>query len=119
MVLIEGFGGARNYYKEGLDKFGIDVHVFRVGEYKSPVEPYLRDDMSKEAKEMSLDTYGDLWRDWLADVGEARKIAPADIAAGIEALPIGCARPTATWRCSPRRRSSSTRSRRATRSGSA
>ena len=45
MVLIEGFGGARNYYKEGLDKFGIDVHVFRVGEYKSAVEPYLRDDL--------------------------------------------------------------------------
>jgi len=87
MVLIEGFGRARNYYKEGLDKFGIEVHVFRVGEYKSAVEPYLRDDMSKEAKEMALDFYGDLWRDWLADVGEARKIAPADIAAGIEALP--------------------------------
>ncbi len=87
MVLIEGFGRARSYYKEGLDKFGIEVHVFRVGEYKSAVEPYLRDDMSKEAKEMALDTYGDLWRDWLADVGEARKIAPADIAAGIEALP--------------------------------
>jgi ClpP class serine protease len=86
MVPIEG-SAAPNYYKEGLDKFGIEVHVFRVGEYKSAVEPYLRDDMSKEAKEMSLDTYGDLWRDWLADVGEARKIAPADIAAGIEALP--------------------------------
>ena len=46
----------------------IEVHVFRVGEYKSAVEPYLRDDMSKEAKEMALDFYGDLWRDWLADV---------------------------------------------------
>jgi len=87
MVLIQGFGRHRNYYKEGLDRFGIEMHVFRVGEYKSAVEPYLRDDMSKEAREMSLDTYGDLWRGWLADVAEARKIAPADITAGIEALP--------------------------------
>jgi protease-4 len=87
MVLLEGFGRQRNYYKEGLDRFGIEMHVFRVGEYKSAVEPYLRDDMSQEAREMSLDTYGDLWRGWLADVAEARKITPADISAGIEALP--------------------------------
>ena len=87
MVLLEGFGRQRNYYKEGLDRFGIEMHVFRVGEYKSAVEPYLRDDMSKEAREMSLDTYGDLWRDWLADVAAARKIAPEDVTALIEALP--------------------------------
>ena len=36
---------------------------------------------------MSLDTYGDLWRDWLADVAEARKITPEDITALVEALP--------------------------------
>ena len=87
MVLLEGFGRQRNYYKEGLDRFGIEMHVFRVGEYKSAVEPYLRDDMSKEAREMSLDTYGDLWRDWLADVAASRKIAPEDVTALIEALP--------------------------------
>ncbi len=87
MVLIEGFGRQRNYYKEGLDRFGIEMHVFRVGEYKSAVEPYLRDDMSREAREMSLDTYGDLWRGWLADVAEARKITPGDVTALVEGLP--------------------------------
>jgi protease-4 len=87
MVLIEGFGGARSYYKEGLDKYGIEVHVFRVGEYKSAVEPYMRNDMSKEAREMALDYLGDLWRDWLADVAQARKIGPADVTALVEALP--------------------------------
>ena len=34
-VLLEGFGRWRNYYKEGLDRLGVEVHVFRVGEYKS------------------------------------------------------------------------------------
>jgi protease-4 len=86
-LLLQGFGQFLNYYKEGLDRFGIEVHVFRVGEYKSAVEPYLRDDMSKEAREMALDFYGDLWRDWLADVAEARKITPADITTLIETLP--------------------------------
>ena len=87
MVLLEGFGRWRNYYKEGLDRYGIDVHVFRVGEYKSAVEPYLRDDMSPEAKEMSLEFYGDLWRDYLADIAAARKVRPEDITSMIDAMP--------------------------------
>jgi protease-4 len=86
-VLLQGYGGHRNYYKEGLDRFGIEVHVFRVGEYKSAVEPWLRDGMSPEAREMSRDFYGDLWRTWLADVAERRKVAPEEITALIEAMP--------------------------------
>ncbi len=87
MVLLEGFGGYRRYYKEGLDKLGIEMHVFRVGEYKSAVEPYLRDSMSAETKEALEDVYGDLWRSYLADVAGARKLKPEDLAAGIDALP--------------------------------
>ena len=87
MVLITGFGGFRQYYKEGLDKFGVEMHVFRVGEYKSAVEPYLRNDMSPEARQMALDTYGDLWRGWLADVAAARKLQPGDISGLVEAMP--------------------------------
>jgi protease-4 len=87
MVLLEGFGRWRSYYKEGLDRYGIDVHVFRVGEYKSAVEPFLRNDMSPEAREMAVETYGDLWRAYLADVAAARKIRPEDISSLIDALP--------------------------------
>jgi protease-4 len=87
MVLLEGYGRHRNYYKEGLDRFGIEMHVFRVGEYKSAVEPWLRDDMSKEAREMSLDVYGDLWRAFLADVAERRQVQPAEITGLVEAMP--------------------------------
>ncbi|MFI5006482.1 MAG: signal peptide peptidase SppA [Solirubrobacterales bacterium] len=87
MVLLEGFGGYRRFYKEGLDKLGIEVHVFRVGEYKSAVEPYLRDGMSAETKEALRDVYGDLWQSYLADVAAARKLQPEEVAAGIDALP--------------------------------
>jgi protease-4 len=87
MVLLEGLGRWRSFYKEGLDRFGIDVHVFRVGEYKSAAEPFFRNDMSPEAKEMAIDTYGDLWRGYLTDVAAARKIRPEDVTAAIEAMP--------------------------------
>ena len=87
LLLLEGFGHWRNYYKQGLDRLGVEVHVFRVGEYKSYAEPYLRDDMSPEAREMSLDVYGDLWRDYLADVAAARRLKPEDISSLIDRLP--------------------------------
>jgi protease-4 len=87
LFLLRGFGGYRPYYKEGLDRLGVDIHVFRVGEYKSAVEPFLRNDMSPETKESLLDVYGDLWRDWLADVAEARRLKPEDITAFVDGLP--------------------------------
>jgi protease-4 len=86
-VVLYGVGRWRNFYKEGLDRLGVEVHVFRVGEYKSAVEPYLRNDMSPEAKEMALETYGDIWRDYVADVAAARKLKPEDVTGWIEAMP--------------------------------
>ena len=85
--MLYGIGRWQNFYKEGLDRYGIDVHVFRVGEYKSYTEPFTRNDMSPEAKEMAVELYGDLWRDYLADVASARKIRPEDIAGWIESAP--------------------------------
>jgi protease-4 len=87
LVLLQGFGPWRNFYKDGLDRLGVEVHVFRVGEYKSAVEPFLRNDMSPEAKEMARETYGDLWRDYLADVAAGRKLEPDDVSGWIDTLP--------------------------------
>jgi protease IV len=86
-VVMHGVGRWRNFYKEGLDRLGVEVHVFRVGEYKSAVEPFLRNDMSPEAKEMALETYGDIWRDYVADVAAARKLKPEDVTGWIDAMP--------------------------------
>jgi len=71
-VVLEGFGRYKMYYREGIERLGLDVHVFRVGEFKSAVEPYLRNDMSPEAKEANLEWLGDLWRIYLEDVAAAR-----------------------------------------------
>jgi len=85
-VIIQGIGSYRRYYKEGLDRFGVDVNVFRVGEYKSYTEPYERDDMSPEAREANLDWLGDLWQAYLDDVASARGIETGTLAELVESF---------------------------------
>ena len=78
-TLFMGPGGTTPYYKGLIDKLGIDVHVYRVGKFKSFVEPYTRADQSPEAKEASQALYGTLFADWQAAVAKARpkaQIAP-------------------------------------------
>src|SRR5690606_3865670 len=61
MVLLEGLSRYRAYYREALeDKLGVDVHLFRVGEYKSAAEPYILDAASPESREADLYWMNDL-----------------------------------------------------------
>ncbi|MBC8067505.1 MAG: signal peptide peptidase SppA [Deltaproteobacteria bacterium] len=78
-VGINGLGRYHTYYKDALDRFEIDWHIFRVGKYKSAVEPYLRNSMSDEAREADLAWMGDLWEAYIADVAAARGITPAEL----------------------------------------
>ncbi|MFC4254499.1 signal peptide peptidase SppA [Altererythrobacter xixiisoli] len=77
-VAIAGPGGKRMYYAGLLDKLKIRAKVYRVGTYKSAVEPYLLSGMSPEARENAQSLYGTLWDEWQADVKKARP--KADIA---------------------------------------
>ena len=86
-VLLEGFGRWRTYYKDGIDRLGIDWHVFRVGEYKSYVEPFTRNEPSPEAREADLKWMGDLWNSWVKDAAAARKLSPDDVRAYIDRMP--------------------------------
>ncbi len=89
-LLLEGLGRYRQYFRTGLqDKLGVDVHLFRVGEFKSAAEPYILDAASPEAKEADLYWMSDVWQRYLADIGAARKLDPAQLAAQIDALPEG------------------------------
>ncbi len=60
------------------------MHLFRVGEYKSSAEPYIRNDASPESKEADLYWMNGVWNDYLKDIGAARKLDPKDIAAQID-----------------------------------
>ena len=81
-----GPGGTRLYYKDALDRFKVTAHVYRVGTFKSAVEPYLRSDQSPEAEEALLAVYRPIWENWQAVVKKARP--QADIA-GLIADPAG------------------------------
>jgi protease-4 len=78
-VDLEGFSTWQNYFKDGLDKLGVNVHIFRVGAYKSAVEPFDRNDMSPEAKANYTELLGDLWRFYVNDVTTLRKLDPGTI----------------------------------------
>lgn len=71
-VLLEGYGSYPMYYKNALEKLKINTHVFRVGTYKSAVEPFLRNDMSAEAKEANSAWLNELWSDYKTQVAQRR-----------------------------------------------
>ncbi|WP_194436253.1 signal peptide peptidase SppA [Vibrio fluminensis] len=73
-VMIKGYSAYSMYYKTLLEKLDINTHVFRVGTYKSAIEPFIRDDMSAEAKESASRWLGQLWGAFVDDVATNRSI---------------------------------------------
>ncbi len=71
-VLLSGPGGSNLYFKSALDKLGVDVEVFKVGTYKSAVEPFIRSDSSPEAKAANQALVDALWASYTSDVEAAR-----------------------------------------------
>ncbi|WP_446830200.1 signal peptide peptidase SppA [Candidatus Foliamicus sp.] len=71
-VDIRGLGTWRLYFGDALRKLDIDAHVFRIGEYKSFVEPYFRNSMSDEDRESAEQWLGALWNEYQSDVTAAR-----------------------------------------------
>jgi protease-4 len=89
-LMLEGLARYRQYYREGLqDKLGVDVHLFRVGEYKSAAEPYILDAASPASKEADLFWMNDIWQRYLGDIGRVRKLSPQQLASDIDTLPQG------------------------------
>jgi protease-4 len=82
-VLLTGFGAYRMYFKQALDWLGVDVHLFRVGEFKSFAEPYIRNDQSPEAREADLYWMGGVWNDFLKDIATQRHLDAAQLTAQI------------------------------------
>lgn len=77
-VLPAGPGGSRPYYKGLLDRLGIETHIYRVGTFKSAVEPYMRADQSPEAEQATRALYDEVWEAWRSDVASARPKAKLD-----------------------------------------
>jgi len=71
-ALFSGPGGTQLYYKGLFDRLGVNAHIYRVGKYKSAVEPYSRAEASPEAKEELQALVTSLFAAWTADIAKAR-----------------------------------------------
>jgi protease-4 len=78
-VLVNGFGVYRSYVKDALDKLNIDFHLFRVGKYKSAMEPYIRSDMSAESKVSAQQWLDVLWGQYTGLVTANRELPVASL----------------------------------------
>ena len=71
-VMLTGFGSYSSYYKEALDKLKINMHIFRVGKYKSAVEPFMGKGMSDAARVDRLNLVDSLWQFYTSRVEQLR-----------------------------------------------
>ncbi len=78
-VELEGFANYRSYFKDALDKLGVDVHLIRVGTFKSAGEPYILNAASEAAKEADSYWMGGIWQEYLSEIAALRKLDVAKI----------------------------------------
>ncbi|HDY7866831.1 TPA: signal peptide peptidase SppA [Vibrio vulnificus] len=83
-VMLKGYSAFNLYYKTLLEKLDVTTHVFRVGTYKSAIEPFVRDDMSPAAKESATRWLTQLWGAFVDDVANNRQIDPKTLNPSME-----------------------------------
>jgi protease-4 len=86
-VYVDGYANYGVFVKDALDKLSIDVNIFRVGEYKSAVETFSRNDMSPAEREESLAWLGSLWNTYKTGVAAAREFEPGRLQAYADDAP--------------------------------
>lgn len=85
-VIATGLANYRLFYKDLLDRLGVQVHLFRVGQFKSAAEPFILDHASPESKEADAFWLGGLWTTWIDEVAKLRHVDPAALRADIDGL---------------------------------
>ncbi|MEZ5503167.1 MAG: S49 family peptidase [Halioglobus sp.] len=78
-VALEGYSSYHNYFRDALEKISVNVHVFRAGDHKSAVEPFIRDDMSPGEKEVTGRWLDNLWGQYTSLVETQRELAPGTV----------------------------------------
>jgi len=87
VIWIDGYSNYRQFYREGLEKLAVEINLFRVGEYKSAMEPYIRDDMSDAAKQAGKFWLNNLWQQYLEGVAKNRGLILGSLQSSIDDLP--------------------------------
>ena len=78
-MLLQGYGGNNLYLKDLLAKFDINMHIFRVGEFKSATEPFSRINMSDEARQASTSLYEGIWQELVEGIAENRQLTSTEV----------------------------------------
>ena len=78
-MFLEGFSVYRSYLRSFLEKTRVTMHVFRAGESKSAVEPYLRDDMAENEREIVTRWLGGLWSAYTELAETGRELPEGDM----------------------------------------
>ena len=86
-VLLQGFSSETAYFASALEKLKVNVHVFRVGEYKSAVEPFIRDDMSEPAREAARVLMDGLWAEYRDRIATNRALPEGALDGLIDDMP--------------------------------
>ena len=73
-IWLSGYGVYRTYFKTALEKLLVQFHVFRVGTYKSALEPFIRNDMSADARQANTAWLNVLWDTYKSDIAAQRGI---------------------------------------------
>jgi len=71
-TVFAGPGGTQLFYKGAIDKLGVNAHVYRVGRYKSFVEPFTRSDQSEDSRAAATELYGSLFEQWQGAIQRTR-----------------------------------------------
>jgi len=86
-VQISGLGGRRNYYRDLLDRVGVQANVVRAGQYKNAGEIFTANAPSPETLRADASLYDALWRTWTEGVERARRLPAGSIQRELDALP--------------------------------
>jgi protease IV len=73
-IALMGMGVYRNYFKEALDKLSVNFHIFKVGEFKDFVEPFIRNDMSADSRHQNQEWLNSLWASYSQQIEQRRKL---------------------------------------------
>ena len=79
-ILLQGYGRFRTYFADAIEKLKLDWNIFKVGTFKSAVEPFERMDMSDADREATVNLIDQLWGTYLEEVAAAREMDAAEIA---------------------------------------
>ena len=85
-VFIDGYSYYSLYYKEALAKLKVSQHIFKVGKFKSAVEPYIREDMSDAAKEANSAWLNELWSVYKTDIALRRDVPASNFDENLDDL---------------------------------